>query len=403
MTAQAPQPQRTPHDSPPGPGGAVRPRLTTPRKALFAAATSATVFLALIFVAEIALRIRHGKPMTFHSTLAEPFRRLGDAHAAYDERLGWVPRQGRWAFGNWSATVDHQALRTNGHPTSDHVVTTPPAPAAPAPGNRRTPLILAVGDSFTFGDEVDDEQTWPAQLQRQTGARVLNAGVFAYGIDQAVLRAEQFLASHAPDYLVLAVIADDVRRAECSYYAAHKPYFDLDGGQLVLRNTPVPTTPPAQPLQSLRSVLAYSYAARALAGRVAPDWWRGVTIRRAHDRGGDVSAALLRRLANAAADNNARLLVVAFGVSDRLGGNAGLAGTLRPAPDLLDLSSFPADPAGADAPLLTARFRPKGHYTPETNAWVARHLAHRLALPIRPTTASVTTTAGTPGVTQPAP
>ena len=35
--------------------------------------------------------------------------------------------------------------------------------------------ILAVGNSFTYGDEVNDGQTWPAQLQLLTGRRVLNA------------------------------------------------------------------------------------------------------------------------------------------------------------------------------------------------------------------------------------
>ena len=43
---------------------------------------------------------------------------------------------------------------------------------------------MAVGDSFTFGDEVNDGQTWPAQLQQLTGRRVINGGVSGYGFDQ---------------------------------------------------------------------------------------------------------------------------------------------------------------------------------------------------------------------------
>jgi hypothetical protein len=33
-----------------------------------------------------------------------------------------------------------------------------------------------------------DEETWPTQLQRLTGRRVLNGGVTGYGFDQMVLQ-----------------------------------------------------------------------------------------------------------------------------------------------------------------------------------------------------------------------
>jgi hypothetical protein len=40
-----------------------------------------------------------------------------------------------------------------------------------------TEPILAVGDSFTFGAQVSDWETWPAQLEKLTGGRVINGGV----------------------------------------------------------------------------------------------------------------------------------------------------------------------------------------------------------------------------------
>ena len=44
------------------------------------------------------------------------------------------------------------------------------------------------------GDEVDDREAWPAQLQGLLGRRVVNGGVTGYGLDQMVLRAERFVA-----------------------------------------------------------------------------------------------------------------------------------------------------------------------------------------------------------------
>ncbi|MBS0222573.1 MAG: hypothetical protein JSR91_17735 [Proteobacteria bacterium] len=158
-----------------------------------------------------------------------------------DPILGYVPRPNYSAKG---VSFDADGFRRTG----DAPTTSDDAP------------ILAVGDSYTYGDEVTDLETWPAHLQALTGRRVLNAGVSGYGFDQTVLRAEAASAHH-PSTIVVSFIADDVRRTEMRrQWGAEKPYFDLQGSGLVLRNVPVPPRPdPRTTLNFWQRTLGYSY------------------------------------------------------------------------------------------------------------------------------------------------
>ena len=138
----------------------------------------------------------------------------------HDARLGWRPNPG---FVSPRYSVDARGFRR--------------VPAIAVADDR--PPILAVGDSFTAGDEVGDEQTWPAYLQGLLGRRVQNGGVSAYGLDQMVLRAEQETAIERPAAIVLSFIADDLVRNELRrLWTFTKPYFELRDGQLVLHPRP---------------------------------------------------------------------------------------------------------------------------------------------------------------------
>ena len=168
--------------------------------------------------------------------------------------------------------------------------------------------MLALGDSFTFGDEVGDGDTWPAQLELALGKRVLNGGVFGYGVDQSVLRLEKLAAVHRPDTVVLAVVPDDVHRAELSSRFAWKPYFDVEDGTLVLRNVPVPT---AYRSQTIKEVLGYLHSLDWILARVAPAWWLVSTETiKAHDKGPEVAAMLMDRVHALKSDMGFDVLVV---------------------------------------------------------------------------------------------
>lgn len=125
--------------------------------------------------------------------------------------LGWVPRPGteterNCAGRDWSATVTGDLRRANG-------------PAAAAAGSI---AILTAGDSYTFGAEVDDGETFPARLEQLLGVPVANLGVSAYDPLQAVLRLEQELP-HYPNAraLVLGIMYENLLRLENSFRSVY--------------------------------------------------------------------------------------------------------------------------------------------------------------------------------------
>jgi hypothetical protein len=331
--------------------------------ALSAILAAFSVFATLLAL-EVALRLYHGQLFTLRSQLTPPPNRAANPLALYDAELGWVPRPGAFEPGpddKWS--VGASGLRNNGNALTS-----------------AAPPIVVVGDSFTFGDEVQDHETWPAELERLLGVPVLNGGVFAYGVDQAFLRASRLIEAHHPATVVLAFISDDITRAEFAYYSGWKPYFAFENGQLTLKNVPVPEgLVPTPRLGTLRKILSYSFVSSALLRRLAPGWWNYGTTVRAHRDGERVAAALFERLNAQAGNANARFVLVALGTSGQISGNQRVPAVLdearRRGIEVLDLvpevESLPADSQAT-------MFMRRGHYSPPMNARIAARIADHL-------------------------
>jgi hypothetical protein len=125
----------------------------------------------------------------------------------FDPLLGHVPREGFSSIINASGwvnakvTITQDGFRSNGSEP-------PPLPAD----------VLVVGDSFTFGAQVSDSETWPACLERKLGRSVDNGGVYNYGTAQALRRASLKLAEKNYTDLVLSIlVGSDFERDRLSY------------------------------------------------------------------------------------------------------------------------------------------------------------------------------------------
>jgi hypothetical protein len=101
--------------------------------------------------------------------------------------------------------------------------------------------VVIVGDSYTRGDEIADNETYPARLSQLLGVSVANLGVGGYGPTQALLNLRQNIASYPHTrVVVLAIMYENVYRMMNSYRPVlysnssnytFKPY--MQGGEIM--------------------------------------------------------------------------------------------------------------------------------------------------------------------------
>ncbi len=102
--------------------------------------------------------------------------------------------------------------------------------------------ILVIGDSFTFGEEVSDNETYPYYLQELIpNSEVLNLGMHGYGHDQMLIFLKEEGLKYNPDIVILGFIHADMTRNMVNFRDYAKPKFKLDDNNLKLTATPVPT------------------------------------------------------------------------------------------------------------------------------------------------------------------
>lgn len=152
----------------------------------------------------------------------------------YDPRLGWrlTPGwRGRHTHHDFdvSYTIDPSGFRFD--------------PAQPK--EKRGRLIAVVGDSFTFGLGVNDDQTFVSLLNQKGTNTYLNLAIPGYSNDQEALLIEDEMPTRHPDeVLLVAYVGNDLidnQRARPIQFNAAKPYFALGPEGLLLRDVPVPT------------------------------------------------------------------------------------------------------------------------------------------------------------------
>jgi hypothetical protein len=193
---------------------------------------------------------------------------------------------------------------------------------AKSPGVLR---VLAIGDSYTYGAEVNAEQTYSEQLEKLLpGSEVINMGVSAYGIDQAVIKYLKYGRAYHPDLIVFGIFGPDYARTTLTFYRFAKPLFQVNSaGKLVRGNTPIPS--PDDVYRTLRRrywPLSYSFALlRQAYYRTNDD-----AAQEAYFRHWDpLIERILTELLEAAQQDSAKVLFLYIPIGQQFESDAGLA------------------------------------------------------------------------------
>lgn len=135
--------------------------------------------------------------------------------------------------------------------------------------------ILAVGDSFTFGSGVNNNETWPAHLETISKQKVINAGAGGYGVDQIILNAEELIDKIKPRKIIIMILSQDIIRNSFSIFGGSpKPYFTVENNKLIPHNIPVPISDSIQyQLGFIQSRFGYLYSIHRIMSNLNLEWW----------------------------------------------------------------------------------------------------------------------------------
>jgi len=160
----------------------------------------------------------------------KPFFPAGEANYQPDRELGWNLK----ANLKNHRTGEDTLLSTNSRGVR---------------GSREYPLersgdtdrFVVLGDSFTFGDEVSDQETYSALLEnREQNREVVNLGIIGYAHDQMLLKLKTEGVAYKPDLLILGFLGMDMERNMLSFKDYLKPSFELKDGQLMPKYSDIP-------------------------------------------------------------------------------------------------------------------------------------------------------------------
>lgn len=287
------------------------------------AVINVVVLLGLLMLVEAGVRIYYAAtdkiPPNSDLSVVREWRwvkaRLHDGKVNFDSRFEYDPEMG-WKNAANVDTVpkDHGRVRTN----SEGMRNDADFPVEPVAGRQR---LMIVGDSYSFGFGVSNEETYAYELARMMPDwDVMNLAVSATGTDQHYLMYERQGEKYKPNIVLLGFYLLDYNRNTYSFRDYAKPmYVPQADGSLTLTHTPVPK--PEELIEQYRSGQKtiggwhYSYLFAAI-GQILTD--RVKRDRSPDSLGRRTLTGIMEKFAKRVKDNGATPVWVVFPIVDIL-------------------------------------------------------------------------------------
>jgi len=150
--------------------------------------------------------------------------RVSFAIDSYDEKLGWrlsinldlVDRLGNRVTSNSKGVRGNKEFSD----TTDAI------------------RVVTLGDSFTFGQCVADDETYSSYLEQMDDKlEVVNLGVHGYGTDQQLLKLQLEGVQYQPNIVVVGVVNENLTRNRLTFRDFAKPRFILEDGEPILQDS----------------------------------------------------------------------------------------------------------------------------------------------------------------------
>ncbi len=346
------------------------------KKSVFAIITTAFVVLLVLGAGELILRLFYKKidhitgVAEWNASVSEEGEQEFEYNwDLYHPRYGWTnaPNYRSDARAPYQVRINGQGLRADREYTP-----------YPAKGIKR---IAVFGDSCTFGEEVENDQTLPSHLElRFKDTEVLNFGVHSYGLGQMCLRMEEEAFAFHPDHIVVVLlIPPDIIRDFIPNIPHSKPAFVRKGSELKIGNTPVPVA------SQFPWIYRHSFAAAWLFAR--PREWPPEINVIGIDEAMKVAHAIVRRIqVNCEAhDVGVTIAIIIFNDSaeryswdgEMVEKTDGIRHSLAEAEiDVVDLTEFLVDAVRKNGASLAEK---RGHWSGRGNCLIAEQLAQHLA------------------------
>jgi hypothetical protein len=290
----------------------------------------------------------------------QPYWHVGEltpsTEVELDPLVGWTIGPDRVATTEWSSefNVTYRSAQS-GFRVRD----------AAMDESRSVPVVF-IGDSFTFGDGVEYEETFAFRVGEALSVPIRNLGMSGFGVDQIWQTFVHFGRQLEPRVVVMAYVDDDLPRSMSAYRWRGswwaKPTFDLVDDRLV------PQRAADRPTGLARFV--------ARRSRLVQMWRaadRNISRRNATGRIWELNAAIFRAVQEDARAVGAHLLVVRIPEKWQDTGSPASAILAGMGIDVLDLGEWLPDPRSQLYYELDPHLNAAGH------EWAAERIAEHLS------------------------